>query len=175
MLQLMQIFLDRYGKGNEEDCLVLPTKEAARRCQAFLQQALEGARTTDNAWLERPEDETMAEEDPRSRIRIADMEEAKIFAVLFPAQTAAGIEAKAYWQHTGELVSSRRAELALKTLGQDFDTRITCCPIEGSPAILHPCESASSPETCYHQELKDRIAGWTNAVSYTHLTLPTKA
>jgi hypothetical protein len=39
-----------------------------------------------------------------------------VHAVIFPAETATGIETKAYWQHVGEIVSSRRAEQALKIL-----------------------------------------------------------
>ena len=44
--------------------------------------------------------------------------------MIFPAQTGVAIEAKAYWQHTGEIVSSRRASAALQELGVAFE-RIT--------------------------------------------------
>ena len=40
-----------------------------------------------------------------------------VYAVIFPAKTMFAIEAKSYWQHTGEVVSSRRAECALDQLG----------------------------------------------------------
>jgi len=52
----------------------------------------------------------------KSPIRVLDLDAAEVHAVIFPAQTAFAIEAKSYWQHTGELVSSRRAECALLKL-----------------------------------------------------------
>ena len=39
-----------------------------------------------------------------------------IHAVLFPRQTHIAVQAKSYWQHTGEVVSSRRAEVCLSNL-----------------------------------------------------------
>lgn len=134
VLQLMEVVLEMFpnSKGYEEDCLVLPTKEAALRCQAFLQQSLEqnhsrrssstsnSSSQIDNALVERGESTPISTTEEsslsNSRIRVASLEEAEVHAVLFPAETTAGIEAKAYWQHTGELVSSRRAEKALNTL-----------------------------------------------------------
>lgn len=52
-----------------------------------------------------------------SPLRVIDMKAADLHAVIFPAQTVFAIEAKSYWQHTGEVVSSRRAEVALAQLG----------------------------------------------------------
>lgn len=105
----------------------------------------------DNALIERPRESSVPS--PReSRIRVESLEEADVYAVLFPAETAAGTEAKAYWQHTGELVSSRRAENALKKLGQTFSKRVTCCPIEGTTTILHPYDTLQKrllPDNCF--------------------------
>ena len=50
-------------------------------------------------------------------LRIMDMKAAGVYAVFFPASTDFAIEAKSFWQHTGELVSSHRAEAALVALG----------------------------------------------------------
>lgn len=214
VLQLMQVFLDKFSPlSQNEDCLVLPTKEAALRCQAFLQESLEQnyrtattlgspapSRPVDNALLgRRPVDPTHDDENTEfatilssssSRIRIAALEEAEVYAVLFPAETAAGIGAKAYWQHTGELVSSRRAEKALTTLGQPFTKRVTCCPVEGTPTIWHPSDvsspsslppgttvppaitSSSSTAASPYQKLKERIAGWTNVGTENIFLLP---
>lgn len=174
ILQLMQLFLDTHSspeKGGKEDCLVLPTKEAARRCQHFLQQALERKTITldDNALLERPRSEATLELAPHSRIHTVSFEEAGVHAVLFPAETTAGIEAKAYWQHTGELVSSRRAEQALKILGQSFSSRVTCCPIAGTPTIFHSSEGGDCSSSAVAQ-LQERISGWTN-VPTDHVSL----
>lgn len=206
VLQLMQVFLDAFSSTASsgrplEDCLVLPTQEAAARCQAFLQQAFEqkamgpgSGRSLDNALVAR----TVAEGEPQisasdfnssgSRIRVEHLDGADVYAVLFPAETAAGTEAKAYWQHTGELVSSRRAEIALRTLGQTISTRVTCCPIQGTPTIWHPSDpqqdASSSTKSrrssqytdnentslTPHQKLQERIAGWTG-VDTDHIFL----
>jgi cystathionine gamma-synthase len=192
VLQLMEVFLEMFpnSKGYEEDCLVLPTKEAALRCQAFLQQSLEqnhirrssstsnSSSQIDNALVERgestPISTTTKSSSSNSRIRVASIEEAEVHAVLFPAETTAGIDAKAYWQHTGELVSSRRAEKALNTLGKTFSRRVTCCHIEGTPTIWHSSDPSKYPSkstlesisdcdgTTHHQKLKERIASWTH-------------
>jgi cystathionine gamma-synthase len=206
VLQLMQVFLDKFSSSDQEgrpqeDCLVLPTKEAALRCQAFLQESLEqdktriGRRLTiasstssfsvlDNALIERPGGDPV--HPPReSRIRVEALEDADVYAVLFPAETAAGTEAKAYWQHTGELVSSRRAENALRTLGQTFSKRVTCCPIEGTPTIWHPSDTSQtrlypknaptnfdmSTQSAY-EKLQERIAEWTKVDTDNIFLLP---
>mmetsp|Transcript_15755 Transcript_15755/g.39614 ORF Transcript_15755/g.39614 Transcript_15755/m.39614 type:complete len:644 (-) Transcript_15755:711-2642(-) len=180
VLQLMEIVLEMFpnDKGYEEDCLVLPTKEAALRCQAFLRESLEQnimgsnfSNRIDNALIERAESLT-TDESSNSRIRVASLEEANVHAVLFPAETIAGSEAKAYWQHTGELVSSRRAEKALNILGKKFSKRVTCCPVLGTPTILHSCDPSKYPcasmsdntsdVTSPHQKLQERISSWTN-------------
>lgn len=192
VLQLMEVVLEMFpnNKGYEEDCLVLPTKEAALRCQAFLQQSLEqnhsrrssstsnSSSQIDNALVERGESPPISTTEEssltNSRIRVASLEEAEVHAVLFPAETTAGIDAKAYWQHTGELVSSRRAEKALNTLGKKFSRRVTCCPIEGTPTIWHSSDPSKYPSkstvesisdcdgATYHEKLQDRIASWTH-------------
>ena len=50
VVQLMQAVLEMHGNVITEDCLILPTADAAARCQAFLQLSLENRRdVTDNA------------------------------------------------------------------------------------------------------------------------------
>lgn len=186
VLQLMEVVLEMFPneKGYEEDCLVLPTREAALRCQAFLRLSLEEnqignaffsgsdpSNHIDNALIERTESPpSSTTEEPsslHSRIRVASIEEADVHAVLFPAETTAGTDAKAYWQHTGELVSSRRAEKALNILGKNFSQRVTCCPIQGTPAVLHSCDPSNdsysaSNGVSYHRQLQESISSWTN-------------
>jgi cystathionine gamma-synthase len=107
ILQLMDYVIQHYGTVHQ-DCLLLPTAEAAARCQTFLHQALYGTNScTDNARVD-----ANTQTDKITRLQITD----HVHAVLFPAETLAGTEAKAYWQHTGEIVSSRRAEVALMQL-----------------------------------------------------------
>ena len=192
VLQLMEVILEMFSKNKsyEEDCLILPTKESALRCQAFLQQSLEqnhigsssltsdSSGPIDNAWIERIENTPASSAEgsslPQSRIRVVSLEEAGVHAVLFPAETTAGIDAKAYWQHTGELVSSRRAEHALNILGKKFTKRVTCCPVEGTPTILHPSDLSENrsnftsegiddrDSASHYEKLQERISSWTN-------------
>lgn len=173
VLQLVQYFLDTYSTGGE-DCLVLPTKEAALRCQSFLQQAIErDSVTTDIAVLARPDIDT-AERTPgvnASQIRVESLDTAGVHAVMFPAKTEAGTAAKAYWQHTGELVSSRRASRALQILDRPFHKRVTCCPQTGIPAIHHSCNEQSDAP-CPFTQLQQRISGWTNVPTDHIFLLP---
>lgn len=197
VLQLMQVALERHGKttttttrdradqDDEYDCLVLPSRDAANRCHRFLWQALYGGSkgVLDNA-LDHADNETVAVESDSSfsrRIRTVDLKAADVHAVLFPAQTTAGTEAKAYWQHTGEIVSSRRAEQALKALGMDVRHRVTCGGAATPPLVRHESSSSSldgdgdgssitenghgSSATIVNDpftELRGRIGGWAN-------------
>jgi cystathionine gamma-synthase len=180
ILQLMSAVIDRFSDQNE-DCLLLPGYAAAVRCQAFLQQAFEGkSDMMDNALLCRDgNQEDNSKNQPRktsSRIRIVDVGEANVYAVLFPAETLAGMQAKAYWQHTGEIVSSRRAEQALKALEIPIQRKVTCGP--QAPYICHPasCEENSSEDSGkssseIFENLRRRIAEWTRVPSEDYVFL----
>jgi cystathionine gamma-synthase len=117
VVHLMDTVLELHAnRSYKEDCLVLPSPEAASRCQAFLQQCLEGSVLIDNAFVDSKQN-LPEEDDVSSRIRQVQVHE-NTFAVLFPATTEAGVAAKAYWQHTGEITTSRRAEYVLTQLGR---------------------------------------------------------
>lgn len=129
LLQLMEYVVEQYGTVHQ-DCLLLPTAEAAARCQTFLHQALYGGTavsagvavavggrnqnytTTNSLLTDNARVDATTQTDKITRIQVTE----HVHAVLFPAETFAGTEAKAYWQHTGEIVSSRRAEVALMHL-----------------------------------------------------------
>jgi len=66
---------------------------------------------------ENDEDADVGVYNPKSPIRVLDIDIMGVHAVVFPAQTVFAIEAKSYWQHTGEVLSSRRAEATLAKLG----------------------------------------------------------
>ena len=135
IITLMDYAVEQYGRGTgKDDCLVLPTMAAAKRCQSFLQQTLSNRREglVDNALIDNDTDLEANQDDltttsstssssSNSMIRTVRLTD-QVAAVLFPAETLAGMEAKAYWQHTGEVVSSRRAEVALCELGLDIQT-----------------------------------------------------
>jgi cystathionine gamma-synthase len=174
ILKLMAAVVEQHGQ-EKEDCLLLPGYAAAVRCQAFLKQALTGrnnTRETDNALLclegfhptHSVDHDTLS-----SNIRIVKVGAANVHAVLFPAETLAGMQAKAYWQHTGEIVSSRRAEEALIQLGIPVERTVTCGP--HAPYICHPaaCDETqpsskttpSNMESPTFSALRQRIAEWT--------------
>jgi cystathionine gamma-synthase len=169
VLRLMETILEQHSVGvgttgtKQEDCLVLPSAAAAVRCQVFLQEALEGKRDgRDNAHLEGATLESSqslsSSSSQLSRVRTLAVGAADIHAVLFPAETLAGMEAKAYWQHTGEVVSSRRAECAMETLGVCLKSQhVTQGPVCHSPyrGSSVPAEGPSASS-----QLRDRIATW---------------
>jgi cystathionine gamma-synthase len=176
ILKLMEYVIQNYG-SQEQDCLILPTAEAAARCQMFLQQALYsrlGNQMLSSSSIRRTKkwtDNALVDKNSQAP-NITRIEVANVHAVLFPAETLAGSEAKAYWQHTGEIVSSRRAEIALSQLGQLPLPQV--CPQTTLNADI------ASPGPVYHSShesctsvfdlLRDRIASWTNVPkSHVHL------
>lgn len=155
VIELMRYVIQHYG-SKEEDCLVLPSEEAALRCQMFLQLALESRRDAiDNALVDTTDHAPAPS--PGSRIRLVEV--GGVHAVLFPAQTTAGMEAKAYWQHTGEVVSSRRAEHVLTALGVEVP-RVTVgpCPATAPYYMKHSCQASTLAST----QMRDRVAQWAN-------------
>lgn len=147
-----------------EDCLVLPSKEAAERCCAFLINALYGASVVDNADIHVLSPAHKRQQ--HASVRVVTVS-SNVFAVLFPAETAAGVEAKAYWQHTGEVVSSRRAEEALKELNMDVPHEIVT-----SPRTIHHASSCDPElEPLPQEALRKRIAEWTNLDSHESIFL----
>ena len=110
------------------DCIVLPSKASALRCCEFIRKAL-------------------CVED--SVIRVLDLESSTgVHAVLYPATTEAALEAKCYWQHTGEVVSSRRAEACLRELNSFDEAK--------SNMALHRACDVTDPKIMH--DLKSRIA-----------------
>lgn len=165
IIQLMDYAVETHG-SKKERCLILPSPEAAARFQVFLQQALYGTKNlTDNALV--MEDT----ENNNNFIRVVKLH-TNIHAVLFPAETLAGVEAKAYWQHTGEIVSSRRAEVALRELDiplkevtpQFLNTK------KGRPAAAIVHHSAQESCDSIYDKLRARIANLTRVPpSHVHL------
>lgn len=175
VLQLMQYVCEEYASPNkEEDCLILPSRAAALRCQAFLTQALYQKATIDVCDITgdgTTDDSSNNEKD----IRVVDLDTStNIHAVMFPAQTLAGMEAKAYWQHTGEIVSSRRAEVCLQELSHSIEAPVSdFCQYD---AITTTCPSddlnaSNEQEQSPHSLVKDRIASLTHVPSdHVYLT-----
>ena len=170
--------------GEEKwDCLVLPSRESALRCHDFLVKAcgyLDGRAASprlvdsnlsqiignariplfspDNA-IDNNDDSNDCY-NPMTPIRVLDLNvSAGVHAVIFPAQTAFAIEAKSYWQHTGEVLSSRRAEAALNELkmcsGNDKSNGDNNAASNSSNIKYLPRVTSSFHHKDCHDELKD--------------------
>jgi cystathionine gamma-synthase len=183
---------------DDVDCLLLPSYEAACRAHDFLRKAVlfQGTMSTtttttttstmssypDNA-LQHTLTSSCSINDNNhhhlgSVLRIRSLQiPSNVHALIFPAETKFAMAAKAYWQHTGEIVSSRRAEAALAELGYSTSSETStstakeavACP-SGYPC-LHPALIPSSGQpndtsTTFtapiHTLLKQRIASITN-------------
>jgi cystathionine gamma-synthase len=97
--QLFRHYERCFACTEQEQAIVLVTQRAANRCQEFLSQA--GFRDT----------------------RIEPCQVNDLFAVIYPKEAAR--TAKAFWQHTGWIVSSRCAEAILSGRGEiTFDDSI---------------------------------------------------
>lgn len=134
----MKHILKQHANTEREDCLLLPSIYAARRCQIFLLRALYGDEADvrwglpDPALVSRQSADTVhaeaSETSADAVIRVVSVntnQRAAVHAVVFPATTAAGTQAKAYWQHTGEVVSSRRAQACLQDLQVPLQQTVT--------------------------------------------------
>lgn len=158
VVQLMQAVVERHGNTAKEDCLLLPTAGAALRCQAFLRQCLRVVPPTDTtpstnptnsilqpqndtAWLHADSLPPSSSDTDSQTIRAVTVTD-HVYAVVFPAQTAYGVAAKAYWQHTGEVVSSRRAAAALQCLNIPIQRYVTDCQ-----SVEHPCVCDDNGDT----------------------------
>ena len=137
VLQLMKHILTLHAT-DKEDCLVLPSIYAARRCQIFLLRALWGDEADGRFALSDPAtvaqlspEQVKADADatsldaPIKLVSVNTGERAEVHAVVFPATTAAGTQAKAYWQHTGEVVSSRLAQACLQDMQVPLQKTVT--------------------------------------------------
>ena len=106
--------------GLDYACYVFPTLQVALRFQSFMQS---GTTTT-------------------SEISIQSVHYEYATAVYFPKTFAA--KAKAYWQHTGEIISSRMALDALRDLGDRLTRRIpVVTPVFSPSGRARLCKSDS--------------------------------
>ena len=133
----MSWIVTNHGTSNcPKACLPLPTQDAALRCQIFLQQAWEeqknqsgqsqdnqpkaASRVLDSALVSSSSSPSSTSS---SQVQWVEVVPDLCYAVLFPAE--ASMAAKAYWQHSGEVVSSRRARSTLENLGLSITSTLT--------------------------------------------------
>lgn len=90
----------------DRTCMIFPSKAVALRMKAFMEY----------------ESHTSKSHQILELIPIGFQD---LFAVVFSNDSSAKAKAKSFWQHTGEIISSRQAEAALKALGLCIPS-ITC-------------------------------------------------
>ncbi|SCV01639.1 LAME_0G17546g1_1 [Lachancea meyersii CBS 8951] len=90
----------------DETCLVFPSYQVAKRCREFVRIKGNGTARVRILQLATPPPATDEERSWRRECRIS---------VVFVAKDSFGL-LKQYWQHTGEIVSSRMAEYVLQEL-----------------------------------------------------------
>ncbi|GMH53796.1 hypothetical protein TrST_g8084 [Triparma strigata] len=158
--RLMSHALEKYSKLNPEatknqDCILMPSKPAANRCRDFIVKAYYDSDgdliSPDNCVdVEDRCDHLDMETQGHRRVKVMDLESAGVHAVIFPAETGVAIEAKSYWQHTGEIVSSRRAASALQELNISYEKITASFPSDLCP-ILGKSSSKSDSDYCLHK------------------------
>ncbi|KAL7560910.1 hypothetical protein ACA910_008190 [Epithemia clementina (nom. ined.)] len=169
--QLMAWIVQAYGSNNtyKEDCLVLPSKDAAYRCQVFIQQAWEAKQQQQ----QQPPSTTSPDialvshanisPSSSSRVRLVEVTPNFCYAVLFPADPEATRAAKAYWQHTGELVSSPHLEQT-QQMQQNLGDSV-------NGGTKHMDNLSLNGSTAPATQLRQRIAQWANVPSADHVFL----
>lgn len=198
--QLMSVVVS--AASPDEDCLVLPTLPAAQKCLAFLQHVYENiplSSLPDNCFIGYPKPPppptannqssnnsstpSSSSTLPHSRVRLVTVVPDLCYAVIFPAETQAAMAAKAYWQHTGEVVSSRRALHTLQQLGVPLTSTVTpqqhvCHEAHFERDLNHPdnnhhniAATTTTTTAVVHRELRERIATWSKTGRPDHVFL----
>ena len=162
VLKLMDFALELDSKTNAKkgdwDCILLPGEGSAYRARDFLIRALSMEESiplssNDNAlptYTTPPNQHTFS-----IRVLKLPTQCVDVYALIFPAMTNAAIQAKSYWQHTGEVVSSRRAEVALIELNVTEFKRVTPDCISDTKELeelegLQKCPMTQTTYTCLH-------------------------
>ncbi|VVT52067.1 uncharacterized protein SAPINGB_P003306 [Magnusiomyces paraingens] len=102
---------DQYGREKEK-CLIFPTYEVACRCRNFIRQY---SKLTDVS-LRILQLSTPKVESDSKNLLLLDKASTTFSAIFFPESEF--YLAKAYWQHSGEGISSRMAEFCLDKFSQ---------------------------------------------------------
>lgn len=105
--KLCRVLKEKYAK-EDETCLIFPSYEVAKRCREFCKVKSEGTLRNKIRILQ------LSTSKPASKEEEAWKRECKI-AVVFAEHSLFPLM-KQYWQHTGEIISSRLAEYVLDEL-----------------------------------------------------------
>ncbi|GMH69372.1 hypothetical protein TrLO_g2894 [Triparma laevis f. longispina] len=155
------------GNSGRQDCILMPSKAAGNRCRDFIVKAYyekdSGFISPDNCVdLEDTCSHVDMEEQEHRRVKVMDLETCGVHAVIFPAETGVAIEAKSYWQHTGEIVSSRRASAALQELNIPFSKISSSFNPSSSEFCLHKSHPSYLPSPTPLSTVRSRIADITD-------------
>ena len=108
--ELERQIIQRYGKSTEM-VMLFPSQATARRCQRFLYDKIDSLTSNDVRIMHlEPKIESTSSPDPHQPIV------SPLFCVFFPQECFP--VAKQVWQHTGDGISSRRAEFCLQLLNE---------------------------------------------------------
>ncbi|KAF9180619.1 hypothetical protein BGZ51_006073 [Haplosporangium sp. Z 767] len=124
-LKLIAICEKKYGKPTE-GCFLWPSRRVAERCRHFVERYYVPTIATDDSTPtpRPPPTATSASstvriveftiQAPTSELKPDGMKQVKVFATFFPKDAFS--VAKQFWQHTGEIVTSRQAAYCLRWL-----------------------------------------------------------
>ncbi|KAF9978928.1 hypothetical protein BGZ73_008433 [Actinomortierella ambigua] len=134
--ELMAICEKKYGKPTES-CFLWPTRKVAERCREFIHRYYQSSSTTTTSpstghvrIVEFVIHAPSAESKP-------DMKNIKIFATFFPKDAFS--VGKQFWQHAGDIISSRKAEFCLRWLQLKADEDKAEAETRPAPAAArHP-------------------------------------
>jgi cystathionine gamma-synthase len=130
--------LEKFG-SQEELNLLCPSSNIARRCRAFIQRYY----NPENK--QKLNDIRIAEFEISPISTTSEMQTVPIFTVLFPKD--AFKFAKLFWQHTGDIISSRMAEYALRILDENAEIEIKA----GSNGSPEQISYAPKPKSRSHR------------------------
>ena len=99
---LVSAAFEKYRTDTDEAVQIYTTRSAAERCRTYL--ATREARLAQSAGSE-------TAKNTKTQTELRDIEDSACVLISYPAECADS--AKEYWQHTGEGISSRRAEALL--------------------------------------------------------------
>ena len=124
----------KYGNSDEQ-AMLFPSTAAATRCLAFLARDTAQKSTAVQSLATRPNDDLrivdLILQNKASHPAIAGSSKTIISAVIFPMSK--DTNAKTFWQHSGEGVSSRRAEFCFKAFEEGYLISRNHVPSENIP------------------------------------------
>ncbi|KAG0261616.1 hypothetical protein DFQ27_002881 [Actinomortierella ambigua] len=110
--ELMAVCEKKYGKPTES-CFIWPTRKVAERCREFLNRYYQPASTTSSPTNSQVRIVEFVIHAPTAEVK-PDLKHIKVFATFFPKDAFSF--GKQFWQHTGDIISSRKAEFCLRWL-----------------------------------------------------------